>query len=398
MQITMPANYDVDLIPRLNPYPVTEIYGKFPSDLVGGGRPSYMGTPLSKRDLQNYVDTVHDHDITFNYLLNSSCLGNREWTRGWQKKLMRFLDRLADMGIRRLTVSTPFLLEIVKERRPDFYVKVGIYAKIDTPARAKFWQDLGADELTLESLTINRNFERLESIRNSVSVPLQLIANHICMPNCPLQSYHQNGFAHSSDDSGGIFIDYCLFRCTRRRLEDKSLFVRSPWIRPEDIDKYESIGFDRFKLTERGIPSSELFKRVRAYTDHQFEGNLAELLLPYGFEEPVEKSVFWFFKHFLRPSKIWPWKLKPILELAQQQGMMFPSETRPIVIHSHAIPDDFVNRVAQHDCEETLCEDCGYCSSIADKAVEIDPDFREESLRRYRDLEDKLRGGDTWNV
>ncbi|MFP4176961.1 MAG: U32 family peptidase [Candidatus Brocadiia bacterium] len=398
MKISMPANYDPDLIPQLNPFPVTEVYGKFPSDLVGGGRPSYMGTPLSRADLQNYVRTVQDNDMSFNYLLNSSCLGNREWTSRWQKKLMRFLDRLTDMGIRRLTVSTPFLLEIIKERRPDFYVKVGIYAKIDTPARARFWQELGADELTLESLTINRNFRRLKSIRNAVDVPLQLITNHICMPNCPLQSYHQNGFAHASDNSRNMFIDYCLFRCNRRRMEDPSLFIRSPWIRPEDLETYERMGYDRFKLTERGIPSNELLKRVRAHAERCFTGNLAELLIPYGFEEPVEKSTFWFLKHFLRPTKIWPWKLKPILELARHQGMMFPAGERPVVIKTDAIPDDFLERVAAQNCEETLCEDCGYCNSIAEKAVLIDESFREESLRRYRNVEDKLRGGDTWNV
>lgn len=398
MQISMPANYDPELIPRLAPYPVTEIYGKFPSDLVGGGRPSYMGTPLGRSDLQHYVSTAREHGIAFNYLLNSSCLGNREWTKRWQRKLMRFLDRLSRMGIGRLTVSTPFLLEAIKDRRPDFRVKVGIYAEIDTPARAKFWEELGADALTLASLTINRNFDRLRAIRRAVSVPLQLIVNHICMPNCPMQSYHQNGFAHASDGSGGMFIDYCLFGCSRRRLEDPSLFIRSPWIRPEDLAAYEDIGYDRFKLTERGIPSDELLKRVRAYSQKSFEGNLAELLLPYGFEQPVEKSRWWLLKHFLRPGSVWPWKLRPILDLVRQQGMMFPAETRPITIHADRIPGDFLDQVTGRDCDSLLCEECGYCGRVAQEAVEIDPEFRAESLRRYRDVADRMRGGQIWDA
>ena len=398
MQISMPANYDTNLIPKLAPYPVTEIYGKFPSDLVGGGRPSYMGTPLTRGDLRDYVSAMQDRGIAFNYLLNSSCLGNREWTGKWQKRLMRFLDRLGDMGIGRLTVSTPYLLEVVKERRPHFYVKVGIFAQIDTPARAKFWEDLGADELTLESLTVNRDFHRLEAIRRATSIPLQLITNHVCMPNCPLQSYHQNGFAHASDNSAGLFIDYCLFRCSRLRLQDPSLFIRSAWIRPEDLAAYENIGYDRFKLTERGIPSEELLKRVRAYSERRFSGNLAELLLPYGFEKPIEKPRLWFLKHFFRPGAMWPWKLKPLLDLARQQGMMFPADERPVVIHSNRIPDDFLDQIVRRDCVSVLCEDCGYCQSVADKAVEIDPDFRSESLEKFRAIEAKLKGGELWNV
>ena len=78
---------------------------------------------------------------------------------------MRLLDWLGDIGIRHVTVSTPFLLEVIKARRPQFTVKVGIYAQVDTPRRAKFWEDLGADAINLESFSINRDFSRLAAIR-----------------------------------------------------------------------------------------------------------------------------------------------------------------------------------------------------------------------------------------
>lgn len=81
MKLSLAANYDNDLIPRLSAYGVEEVYGKFPADLAGGGRPSYMGTPLTKRDLADYVSTLNRHGIQFNYLLNASCMGNKEWDR-----------------------------------------------------------------------------------------------------------------------------------------------------------------------------------------------------------------------------------------------------------------------------------------------------------------------------
>ena len=40
MNLTVPANYDLELVPALAQYPVAEVYGKLPGDLVGGGRPS----------------------------------------------------------------------------------------------------------------------------------------------------------------------------------------------------------------------------------------------------------------------------------------------------------------------------------------------------------------------
>ena len=100
---------------------------------------------------------------------------------------------------------------------------------------AVFEEDLGADEITLESFSINRNFDRLQNIRRAVRCSLQLIVNHPCLPNCPMQIAHQNDFAHSSDGSRRLFIDYCLFTCSAMRLKDPCLFIKSGWIRPEDL-------------------------------------------------------------------------------------------------------------------------------------------------------------------
>ena len=278
-KFSLAANYDMDLVPALAAHPVDEVYGKFHTDGISGGRPRYLSTPFSSDELRRYISLLDRHGMAFNYLLNGSCFGNHEWTRPWQKKVTDLLNKLGELGVSRVTVSTPFLLELVKRRFPGFKVRVGIYAQIDTPRRARFWEDLGADALTLESFSINRDFRRLAAIRQAVRCDLQLIANHACLLNCPLQSYHQNGFAHASDNTSTLFIDYCFLRCSRIRLTDPSQFIKAAWIRPEDLKVYEAMGYTTFKLLERGIPSEELLKRVKAYSERRFDGNLAELLL-----------------------------------------------------------------------------------------------------------------------
>ncbi len=275
---SLAANYDPELVPQLAAYPVDEVYGKFPTDGISGGRPRYLATPLSEIDLQSYIRLLEQHGIAFNYLLNGACFGNREWTRSWQKRMTDLLTKLGEWGVRRVTVSTPFLLELIKRRFPEFKVRVGIYAQVDTPRRARFWEDLGADAIVLESFSINRNFRRLAAIRQAVRCDLELIANHVCLMNCPMQTYHQNGFAHASDETSTLFIDYCFMRCSRLRLQDPSQFIKSAWIRPEDLAVYEAMGYTSFKLLERGIPSAELLRRVKAYSERRFDGNLAELL------------------------------------------------------------------------------------------------------------------------
>ncbi len=398
MRLSLAANYDNSLIPRLSPYQVDEVYGKFPVDLAGGGRPSYMGTPLTKRDLAEYVSTLNRHGMQFNYLLNASCMGNKEWDRRWQTKLMTLLESLGQLGIRSLTISTPFLLQLVKRRFPEFRVKVGIYAQVDTPRRAKFWEDLGADAINLESFSINRNISLLIAIREAVRCDLQLIANHCCLPNCALQPYHQNGFAHSSDGSRRLYIDYCFMRCTRLRLEDPSLYIKSQWIRPEDVPFYEKLGYSTFKLIERGIPSGELLRRAKAYSEQKYSGNLADLLLPYGFKAAPRKKRLWALRSFLRPFQASPFKLMRLQEIAKQQGMLFAQESQPIQIDTAQIPADFIQQFATRDCARLDCAQCRYCEEIAARAVRVDPQFRAESLSRFASLDDSLSGGALWGI
>lgn len=264
-RFSLEANYDPELVPQLAGYRVDEVYGKFPTDGINGGRPRHLATPLSETDLQSYIRLLDQHGIAFNYLLNGACFGNREWTRSWQKRMTDLLTKLGEWGVRRVTVSTPFLLELVKRRFPEFKVRVGIYAQVDTPRRARFWEELGADAIVLESFSINRNFRRLAAIRQAVRCDLELIANHVCLMNCPMPTYHQNGFAHAADETSTLFIDYCFMRCSRLRLQDPSQFIKSAWIRPADLAVYEAMGDTSFKAGSRRCRSVRSgWKRVRS--------------------------------------------------------------------------------------------------------------------------------------
>jgi len=401
LKLSLAANFDPEIVPELAKLSVDEIYGKPPDDGLGGGRPRYLGTPVSARELKAYVEELTRNGIAFNYLLNSACHGNREWTKSWQKKLMALLERLGGIGVQRLTVSTPYLLELVKRRFPSFRVRVGIYAQVDTPGRAKFWESLGADSITLESFSVNRDFKRLEEIRKAVSCELSLIANHLCLPNCPLQPYHQNGFAHASgaDGDGALFIDYCALRCSRLRLEEPSLNIKSGWIRPEDLGLYRRLGYGSFKLLERGIPSSELLKRAKAYSEGRSPENLAELLLPFGFKEKRKAEPFNLIRSFFKPLQANPLKMLPLVKLAKSQGMLEPLEGRPpLRIESKELPEDFLDRIAEKGCGAGGCSSCGYCEEIAKKAVSLDPELREKALKGFAEAEEALKDGGLWGV
>jgi hypothetical protein len=158
------------------------------------------------------------------------------------------------------------------------------------------------------------------------------------------------------------------------------------------------MGYTTFKLLERGIPSAELLRRVKAYSEHRFDGNLAELLLSYGFKEPVRKESFWTLRHFYKPRQANPLRLKPLLDLARLQGMLSPQPGCPIRVDARRIPENFLDGFRDRDCASTDCRTCGYCERIAAQAVSISPEYRREVLRKYADMEDALATGGLWGV
>ncbi len=392
MDLHLAANYDVELIEELAASSVTGVYGKQRNDFVGGGRAGYMGRRIELDELSKYIDKLKEKKLEFSYLLNSSCLGNREWNRRGQKKIENLLDRLLEAGVEAVTVSTPYLFKLIKKRYPQLKITVGIYAQVDTVERVKFWDELGAAAITLESFSINRNFERLKKIRAATEKELILIANHLCLPNCPLQPYHQNCFSHGSDNESNFFVDYCYLECNRRRFADPAQFIKAQWIRPADINKYEAIGYDTFKLLERDLPSPVLEKRVRAYETEEYSGNLADLFLSHSFGRQENTVGLWDYlkQLFQVPVK----SLFGAREFMREQGLLHELDQPPVKIRSEEIPANFLARVAGKDCLNTSCEQCGLCREVAARAVEVP----EETAAKYAEIIERLESGEFWNV
>jgi len=68
------------------------------------------------------------------------------------------------------------------------------------------------------------------------------------------------GLSHGS--TAGVkdpFVDYCALKCSYHTLNDPRLIIKSQWIRPEDVNRYEDIGYYDFKLLERNAPTDLMY-------------------------------------------------------------------------------------------------------------------------------------------
>src|SRR5512134_3668884 len=223
MRLSVATNFDPRLVDALKGYPVVELFGKLREDAVGGGRAPYQLAHVTRNRLAEHVRQARGAGIEFNYLLNASCLGNREITRAGRLEIEELVGWICDIGVASVTVAAPYLLKLIKTRTPRLKVRVSVFAGVDRVRKAQMWEELGADSIVLDSILVNREFRTLEAIRQRVQCDLELMANNNCLAGCALSSVHMNALSHSGQswhENRGFFIDWCLLKCTEMKLRD----------------------------------------------------------------------------------------------------------------------------------------------------------------------------------
>jgi collagenase-like PrtC family protease len=404
MNLSVAYTFEPGIIARLAKFScVKEVYGKPDRDCIGGGRAAFTLRRSPRSRLEAAIKEAHAHGIAFNYLINAANLAGLEQTRAGQRKIRALLDRIDRSGADGVTVSAPYLLQIVKKNHPRLKTRVGMFAVVDSGEKARQWEDLGADVICVSAIACNRDFARLSAIRRAVKCDLELLVNASCFPGCAYELTHMNMLSQGSrggDPLKGFCLDYCFLQCSKRRLADPVNFIKAVWIRPEDMGQYEDLGYSWFKIVERGCPGDLLVRRVQAYAQRSFDGNLYELVAPVAqVKSGLGASRLQRLRMALimaRPGKVKMGALllmKRYAELALVDS--FDKTNAPVYIDNRAL-DGFLDGVKSRGCASTLCESCGHCSATAERAVVIDPLYREKTLALAARLDEGLVSGGHW--
>jgi len=387
--LCIPSNLQDDLVDLVDFSRVSEAYGKLREDPLGGGRSSVVLPSVSARQARRHIRAIRDKGVSFNYLLNTSCLDNLEFTRKGRRRIEKAIGFAVDAGADVITVAIPHLLEIIKKVAPGIKVSISTMAGVDSAEMASFFEGLGADRITLSVTDVNRDFSRLAAIRSRVSLELQVIANLECLRGCPFTRYHANLNSHASQQghvSGGLVIDYCYLSCSIARLDDPSLFFMAGWIRPEDQHHYGRVGIDTIKLVNRAMTSEQIAHIVAAYTREKYDGNFLDLFShPTNNLAYTQRNIFQTAKFLLKPAKI------NVLKLARYADMFhWP---KPFVDNRRL--DGFIDYFVNGHCNiETCAGGCKYCMEWAGREFKMDDNDRRRALATLQEFKGKLIGGD----
>jgi len=387
-KLIVPTNWDDALIPAYKSLGISECYGKLALDFVGGGRAGFILPDVGRRNVESHVRRLHDAGIQFNYLLNAGCTGFREFTRSGDRKLQELLRWLDRIEVDSVTVTSPYFLQVIKDRYPRIKVCASTNAEINSLQRAVFWDKLGADQLTLSHISLNRNFGLLRLIRKNVSCELRLIANSSCLFHCPLFRAHTSFDAHASQSDffckAGFSADYCNLFCKLVRLSDPVQFITSQWIRPEDLGAYESVGIDAIKLIDRRCSTEALIEICTRYSQRRYEGNLVDLLPTFHGKSPANKNTFFLkCRYFFHPREFNLFKIQEIGALVRNIDIFI--DNRKL--------DNFIDKFIREDCSSRDCGSCGYCAKIAENVLSYDRTYLENLKSRHKKfLDDFVRG------
>lgn len=349
MVLNVPTNWDeriIDKIQEINEsdtyrYKVGQVYGATLTD-IGSGR---LETPVLPDDvLRKHIESIQRLGVKFNFIANSPSLGGKEHDRRYRQQILDTISWMSELGVDMITVSIPFLGELINEYFPHIKVKLSTMLDVRSVQNIELLEPLGPKIYSITvSRFINRDFKLLKEILNAASFEIELLANSLCLLNCPYQMYHSDLVCWQARSEKGWeepFTDYRSMACDMVRLKEPSQVIKSPWIRPDDLEEYESIGIHSIKIAGRTFPTEWILYIIDAYANGYYDGNLWDLIIPF----------------------------------------------LPIYVDNQSL-NGFLQHFKNHNLNcSTDCKKCNYCEKIANKSVK----YKDEAYIYLEDLEERL--------
>ena len=269
IKFAVPYNGYLDLIDKaLNMYSeyIESFFGNLGVDNFGGGRAQTKEILNTTLQLKTIISKLDTYEIDFNYVINNTSLMNEEFEPEYISKFDSFLRNLIKIGVKKITLSNPFLIRHVKTNFPELKISASVNLKTRSVDEVKYLVSLGCDEATLHYDLI-KNFKELKLIRKEINMPLKLIPNDLYIMNCPWQKGHtrMQGSHSKIKDISTPYFSYYRNKCVQIRNIEPEQIYKGKWIAPCDIKEYVSIGFSNFKLLDRLASTEWILNVIKIY-------------------------------------------------------------------------------------------------------------------------------------
>ena len=357
------CNFDyrlIDGVLRLNEInkaaQINEFYGSDRRHALLTARPAFRLPDIDERYIERFVRRCTDAGIDFNYTLNTMYPGSKRLLASSKTELSNFIKFLDGIGVKIVTVTNPLLAIFVRKVSETIEIEVSTIAHIDAVTQIKAWRDqLGATRVC-GNLLKNRCVRFLRNaarycIQNGIT--LNLMVNEFCGVGGAAEGDAQPYGTHciyrdscylchaenTSCEDDELFGFYPMGYCISSR-SDPSIWLKMPFIRPEDIEQYWKIGINHFKITGRTGTTEYILKVAEAYIKGSWDGNLLALWKPLETIFTGENELTFKQPYFIDNKQL-----------------------------SGFVDHWFENE--EHDCASELCgETCTYCNEFYRRVIQ----------------------------
>ncbi len=326
-------------------------------DWFSSGRKMENKEIISLDELIKLIQKLKGEWISFNYVLNWKTSNNEEFDLDFRKKYVDFVRFLKNSWVDVVSISNPVLIELIKNEIPDIKIFASVILDVKNLVELKQVIDLWVDYVCL-SKSLLKNFNalwKMAKYAKSRNVELFLIANDPCLSQCVMSSYHYDTISSKSIWARSE-RSYPKMRCTEIFSSSDSSIISSTFIRPEDLEIYEYIWFNNFKLTDREHTTEWNIKAFDSYINRRYEWKLADIMWNW--------SNRW--KKYKKPIKLNSRKfnLDAIKDLKDNMRFVPYIDNRKLDNYL-----DFWLKYRKDGCANELCEECLYCEKIWKRAI-----------------------------
>jgi len=280
---------------------IREVFFAWPGVL--SCRPAPEWTPELRAQMSDDLKWARANGIELDTLFNCNCYGDKAISPELADFVSRTMREMDAEGLLPETVTTtsPFVATILRKDFPQVKIRWSVNQRVHGSVGFEC-----VDEL-FDSFYVSREHHRdlvylqdMSRWAKKHGKTLGMQVNSGCLRQCPFQTFHDNLHGHGriAQSKVGESFDFSVFRCKtnyeRGNYED---FLRSTWLRPEDMPRYEPY-VDFVKIATRRHPYP--VKVLDAYATNSYRGNLADLM------DPVHHFPKSFDNERFSRSQMWP--------------------------------------------------------------------------------------------
>ena len=252
---------------------ISSVYFALPKELWNSWRPVRQedGDYCSK--IEKLLFKCRELNIDTILLLNATINSNNAFSKDKLSKLFQYIETSILIWLTSISVTNMLYMKILKKRFPNLKYFSSVNCRLKNIEQSIFFKELWIDILTLDR-DINRDLELIKKIKNRTGLEIQLMLNEPCIKNCPFRNTHFETVSYNSEQIfSGEFEDYTCYPMIK---ENRRIFFRIPFIRPEDLKHYNGL-INHYKLVTRDASNDKIRFMLDSYISENYNLNIVEL-------------------------------------------------------------------------------------------------------------------------